>query len=147
MRQPNAVPVHYNGREAYRLEENYSYAWDGPDDCRRAITVPAGFICDLASTPRLSWTLVGILPDGLHRPAALIHDFIYQHGGRLPRGAFGMVKDGVWQDLYWSVWTREEADRLFGRIMREAGVDPDKRRLAYQAVRIFGASHWGRRDV
>src|SRR5690606_37335397 len=94
------------------------------------ITVPAGFEHDGASVPRLLWTLSGAAPDGLHRAAALVHDFNYRHRGRLPRGSFQhylpgparispaglVVYDWAWYDCGEPV-TRAQADRLFLRMM------------------------------
>jgi hypothetical protein len=143
MRQPNVCPVLLkNGDEGYQLEEDYQYTWEGPDGCKRSINVPYGFIYDGASVPRIAWTLSGITPDGLLRPAALIHDFLYRYAGHLPRNSYGMLKDGYWRDLYGAVWSRKDCDRLFARIMREAGVSKVKRRLAYSGVRSFGWMSW-----
>lgn len=41
-------------------------------------------------------------------------------------------------------WTREDAGRLFARLMREQGVARWRRRAAYLAVRIVAAASWGR---
>jgi hypothetical protein len=64
---------------------------------------------------------------------ALGHDFLYGCGGRCPIGTIAPVGRVV---------SRTEADRLFLVLMREAGVARWKRRAAYLAVRLFGASHW-----
>jgi hypothetical protein len=142
MKQPYNIPVRFRGEEGYQLAEQYVYSWTMPDKIQRTITIPAGFTYDGASVPRLVWTMSGITPDGLIRAAALVHDFIYRHSGRLPRSSYGCIKNGAWMDLSDSHWQRVDADRLFARIMREAGVSKTKRRLAYLGVRAGGWASW-----
>ena len=50
--------------------------------------------------------------------------------------------DGEFWDISNHRWSRKEADQVFGRLMREAGVSKIKRRMAYYAVRWFGGSSW-----
>jgi hypothetical protein len=139
LKQPLIVPI---TNKHYRLVEQYAYHWD-LGGTRNRIVIPRGFTYDGASVPRLAWTLSGITPDGLIRAAALVHDWIYRHKGRLPQGS-QQYREGnePWQDAY-GAWSRRDADRLFARIMREAGVSKWKRRMAYRAVRWFGGSAWG----
>lgn len=85
--------------------------------------IPAGFTTDLASTPRLLWALFP--PFGHYTRAAIVHDF-----------------------LYWSKprsMTRKDADGIFRRIMREAGVPAWRRWTMWAAVRVFGWIAWNRR--
>jgi hypothetical protein len=136
--QPDVRPV---TDQAYRLQTNYCYCWV-KNGVQNRILVPPGFTYDGASVPRIAWTVSGILPDGLIRAAALVHDWIYGFAGRLPEGSHQYKTD----DTEWSNvvgrWKRREADRLFGRMMREAEVPRSKRRLAYLAVRAFGWFAW-----
>ena len=136
--QPLIVPI---SARHYRLVEDYVYEWDLAGS-RNRITVFKGFVHDGASIPRLAWTLSGLTPDGLIRAAALVHDWIYRHGGKLPASS-QKYRDtaGAWCDTY-GAWSRDDTDRLFARIMREAGVSKWKRRMAYRAVRWFGGSSW-----
>src|SRR5262245_36601581 len=60
-----------------RLEADYVYH-DGPT----AITVPAGFRFDLSTVPRAFWFLIA--PFELSIVAPLLHDFLYESGGRPP---------------------------------------------------------------
>jgi hypothetical protein len=143
MKQPLNIPVMLpDGDEGYKLIEAYSYTWKHTDGFQRVITVPNGFVYDGASVPRLVWTLSGITPDGLIRSAALVHDFIYRYEGRLPLNHYGVVFDGVYKDISKNRWARIDADRLFARIMREAGVPKLKRRAAYLGVRAGGWASW-----
>lgn len=61
------------------------------DDNSDVIEVPAGFVTDLASVPRIFWTLLP--PDGKYAKAAIIHDYLYDNALR----------------------TKKEADRIRGR--------------------------------
>jgi hypothetical protein len=142
--QPNNVPV---AERLYRLAQEYIYAWEKQTRTEKAtaaarIVVPVGFLYDGASVPRVAWTLSGVLPDGLIRAAALVHDWLYRYKGRLPAGSY-QYRDqaGNWQD-YYAAWSRKDADRLFGRMMREAGMSKRRRRLAYRTVRWFGWWVW-----
>jgi len=142
--QPNNVPV---AERLYRLKEEYVYDWEkqtrSEDETTQSrIVVPAGFLYDGASVPRIAWTLSGILPDGLIRAAALVHDWLYRYRGHIPTGSYQYLDQaGTWQD-YYAAWSREDADRLFGRMMREAGMSKRSRRTASRAVRWFGWLAW-----
>jgi len=144
-KQPNITPI---ARGLYRLEEDYCYEWQHQGS-RYRITVPAGFQYDGNSVPRLVWTLAGITPDGLNRAAGLVHDFIYRHCGKLPADSFqtlGYARawpfNGEWLCIVSNVWSRHGADRLYGRLLRVAGVSSFRRRVAYRGVRIGGAFTW-----
>lgn len=130
-------PLYPRGDGTYTLVKDFSYEWLHGDDWNR-ITVPRGFRCDLSSSPRVVWSFISPFDLG---PAAILHDFIYSHGGRLPVGAH----EQVFLSRYFIVtspWTRRDADRLFARVMRESGVPRWRRRLAYLAVRLFGWKDW-----
>ncbi len=122
--QPDLEPV---SDRLYRLRSTYLYL----NNDGFFLRIKKGYTSDGASVPRLVWTLTGITPDGLHRAAALIHDYIYDHAGRLPPQSCSKLS-----------WTRKEADQIFLRIMREAGVSSFKSAIAYRAVRAFGWTGW-----
>jgi len=134
-----------NGKPLYELIETFTYKWE-KDGRTFRIRIPAGFKTDVASTPQIAWSL-GFLPDGKHRTAALIHDwqFLWHRKGTgrsiLPTGSFQMERGGIWQEASRS-WTFTECNRMFGRLMREAGVGPIKRKLMFSAVQIFGLPSW-----
>ncbi len=137
-KQPNITPIK---RGLYRLEEPYPYKWVHQGTQYRII-VPAGFQYDGNSVPRLVWTLAGITRDGLNRAAGLVHDFIYRHCGKLPTDSFQTFINGEWVCIVSNHWSRHGADRMYGRLLRVAGVSPFRRRLAYRGVRIGGAFTW-----
>ncbi|EBS8009877.1 DUF1353 domain-containing protein, partial [Salmonella enterica] len=71
-------------------------------------------ITDLASVPRIFWTLLP--PDGKYAKAAIIHDYLYDNALR----------------------TKKEADRIFLDGMTVLGVPKWKKTIMYWAVRWFG---------
>jgi hypothetical protein len=90
-------------------------------DCE--ITIPCGFVCDLASVPRLPlvWLYCGATA---HRAAVVHdwgcnHDYYFTRKGRMPS-------------------TRKMADNLFLEAMKDTGVGPVRRWLMWAAVRVAG---------
>lgn len=83
-----------------------------------AVTVPAGFVTDLASIPRAFWS---VLPKtGRYAYAAIVHDYLY------------------WvQDV-----TRSEADEILKTVMMDSDVHALTIQTIYHAVRLFGQSAW-----
>lgn len=141
LHQPANRPL--DDRE-YRNLGAYQYEWEA-EGARWRLLVPDGFVYDLASVPRIFWSLLGIRPDGLHRAAALVHDWIYAHQGRLPNGSYSRWNGRAWEDAE-LVWTRRNADRLFARLLREGRVKRWRRRLMFKAVHWFGGRAWASRD-
>ncbi|EGY4506765.1 DUF1353 domain-containing protein [Salmonella enterica] len=84
------------------------------DDNSDVISVPAGFVTDLATVSRIFWTLLP--PDGKYAKAAIIHDYLYDNALR----------------------TKKEADKIFLDGMTVLGVPKWKRTVMYWAVRLFG---------
>ncbi|EBI1833225.1 DUF1353 domain-containing protein [Salmonella enterica] len=84
------------------------------DDESGVIEVPAGFITDLATIPRIFWILLP--PDGKYAKVAIIHDYLYDNALR----------------------TKKEADKIFLDGMTVLGVPKRKRTVMYWAVRMFG---------
>lgn len=138
----------FNGRD-YLLLETFAMSWE-TDGVIYRIRVPAGFITDIASVPRWAWTLSGITPDGLHRNAALIHDILYMwyrkklKKGVLPAGWLQIRHEGKWIDVPETLATydKDEADKLFLRIMKADGVSKWNRTRMFLAVKIGGLPAW-----
>ena len=93
------------------------------------VMVPAGFVSDLASIPRVFWRIAP--PWDAHCVAAVVHDFIYVtgHCGGATQRPF----------------TRKQADLLFLHMMEQAGVGWAKRHAMYRAVRMFGRGVWSKK--
>ncbi len=68
----------FNGtRRLYRTQRDLVY-YVGEKCSSLALTVPAGFVTDLASIPRaFAWLFT---PDGPYVSAACVHDFLYREG-------------------------------------------------------------------
>jgi hypothetical protein len=94
------------------------------------VTVPAGYITDLASVPRIAWAVIA--PFDVAR-AAVVHDILYEK----INGAFkkGDIKSKSEREEY-----RAIADKVFkqGMEFAEPKVAGFKIWSAYNAVRIFG---------
>ncbi|HGJ3207286.1 TPA: DUF1353 domain-containing protein, partial [Salmonella enterica subsp. enterica serovar Anatum] len=91
------------------------------EDISDIISVPAGFVTDLATVPRIFWTLMP--PDGKYAKAAIIHDWMYDNALR----------------------TKKEADKIFLDGMTVLGVPRWKRTIMYYAVRLFGKGMYNRK--
>lgn len=92
------------------------------------VTVPVGTATDLASVPRVLRWLVGRFVFSVE--AAVAHDHLYRTGGRPP---FCTPPRS---------FSRYEADVVFYELMRERRVANFWARLAFDAVREFGAAAW-----
>lgn len=86
------------------------------------VRVPCGYETDLASIPRILWTLLP--PFGRYSQAAVIHDYLYETKGI----------DGK--------YTRYEADKLFYKLMLKYGTYKWKAVIMFLAVRAFGGRWW-----
>lgn len=102
-----------NGR--WVLCEPLIYSSDVLD---RIVTVPRGFVTDLASVPRLP--LVYWLCGGRANKPSVVHDFLYGSG----------------------IVSREKADAVFLEAMEVVGVPAVYRRLMWAGVRAGGAGRY-----
>lgn len=150
LEQPRLLEV---SKGEYVLEEEYLYDWQKGYWIFQ-LAVPKFFGTDIASIPkRLRWT--GFRADGLHRAAAILHDFLYYHKGKVPntgvggfyrlgkvldKEGFTFTEDNFTDSI--TTWSRKQVDELFLKVMKEAGVKWYKRKTMYWAVRMFGQSHW-----
>lgn len=125
LHQPILTPVVYNGQERYQVSKDWPFVYKGKQE-----VIPAGLLVDGASVPRAVWWFLP--PDGLHRAAALRHDWCYILRGKLRNG---------------EVLTRAEADLMFYSMMLESGVGSSTAAVSYQAVRSFGWVEWRKPEV
>lgn len=86
-----------------------------------AVDVPVGFVTDLASIPRVFWSM---LPsDGNYAYSAIIHDYLY------------------WEQNI----SREDADQVFALSMEDFHVGAATIKIIHTAVRRIGGQHaWDR---
>jgi len=117
--------IEYTDGESYKLIEEFDYyVSEGPD--AEIIRVPAGFVTDFASIPRGLWNIFP--PTGKYGKAAVIHDYIYVMGGRIPGSS--------------KVYTKLDADMIFRDAMKILGVSWFVRNVMYMAVRIGGRGNF-----
>lgn len=102
----------------FELTEPFEYHV-GAFPSERVITVPKGFLTDLASIPRFLWSVFP--PDGEYAKAAVVHDYLYRYPST----------------------SRQFADAVFDEAMGVLGVKPWKRWLITHAVRLFGGWYFG----
>ena len=105
-----------NGRQ-WKLAEPFEYHV-GTKESDEVIGIPAGFITDFASVPRIFWSVIP--PWGKYGKAAVVHDFCYG------------------TELY----PRKRCDEIFLEAMEVLAVSLWKRRVIYTAVRIGGRFVW-----
>jgi hypothetical protein len=101
--------------------------WTPPEksdeDLPRAVTVPQGFVTDLATIPNYFWW--ALPPKGRYGHAAILHDW-----------------------LYWEQRTsRAVADRVFDVAMDEMGVALPVRKALWASVRVYGGNYWVEADA
>ena len=97
------------------------FTWTpNPDNGPRfkPVTVPRGFVTDLASIPPLLFPV--LRADGEYAQAAIVHDYLY----------------------WFQTTTREYADEVFKIAMRDLEVSPVQMISIYDAVRGLGQSAW-----
>lgn len=122
--QPDIRPVKESG-QLYKVFQSYNFFVEAGGE-KHFFTVPEGFRHDGASVPRLVWTLIGFLPDGAHRGAALAHDYLYEN-----RGSIGDFE-----------YNREYADKAFLYLLEKSGIKNWHCAVAFRAVRLFGGIYW-----
>jgi len=123
------------------LLDDFSYEWEA-EGKHQKIVIRAGQESDGASVPKalhwyIGWTEL--------LPAAVPHDELYANGGFLEHGQHLLRTGGEFSPISY-IWTREEADRLFARMLDLCTtLTRTQRRHAYRAVRLFGGGSWKRR--
>lgn len=139
-----------NAKEGqFILAQTFITEW-GVDDVTYRLRIPQGYITDVASVPRVAWSV--ITPDGWHRNGALNHDGLYTWQGEMPSGWFQKKDEaGNWVDVLNedgkpAKWSKNDCDRFFLRTMKACGVSKARRFLMYWAVNMFGWPAWWRTD-
>lgn len=94
----------------WTLDAAFSY-----DSSVGVITVPAGFVTDFASVPKLLWNVLP--PFGRYGKAAIVHDYLYRTQGYA---------------------SKPVADAIFLEAMKALGVPTLTRYVMFYAVRLFG---------
>ncbi len=128
-----AAPGHV---QLYEVTQAFSYV---SDLLGRTITVPgrpdlsrppdptnSGYVTDFASIPRVAWDLLDP-EDPIIAWPSVIHDYLYSQKGTL--------LDGF-------TYTRQQADQVLREAMEVSGAGFFIRESVYEAVELFGGSHW-----
>lgn len=120
-----------------KLDKDFSVeAWIGKQWLE--ITVPAGFVTDFASIPRLFWRILP--PWGSYNRAAVVHDFLY-HTHYTTRAEADLIFLWLMKELD-ELRDEQEAkqQRKLRRVRRWAR--KRRRQIMYRAVRWFGGRSW-----
>lgn len=120
------------GRDDFLLALNIDVTYIN-EHGEQTFTLQEGMHTDLASVPRLVWTIVP--PHRRIKRAAVIHDGLYQYRPMLTD------KDGKLYRM-----TRSEADTILAVACRQEGMHIDDVNRVYQAVRIGGSRLWHSHD-
>ena len=121
----DALELEYLDGHNWKVTADFYYDTDiklrgfGTLGYRNRIMVPAGFITDFASIPKILWNVLP--PTGGYGKAAVIHDWLYRTKG---------------------IATRKQADDVLMEAMIFLKVDWWTRWVIYGGVRVGGASSY-----
>lgn len=107
----------------------------GKEGSGHYVDIPAGFITDLASVPRVLHSLVP--PTGRGNASSVLHDYLYQHPYfyyRLPGSRVANL----------SMLDRLACDQIFYEALRVQGAGWLRAQAMYRGVRIGGWRPWRR---
>lgn len=113
-------PIPFGDWDFYYLEDDLVWKPNLGSGLTHTITVPKGFVTDLASVPRLLWFKYS--PQGRYAYAAIVHDYLY------------WVQDPN--------ISKEEADKILKAAMIDSGVPELTVKAFNLAVDKFGGSSW-----
>ena len=142
------LEIEYIDGRSWRVTQEFDYLEDY-DDPNTTIRVPEGFVTDFASIPRVLWTVLP--PTGKYGKAAVVHDYLYVVGGKVPcgwctteRAKFPHLNEDESHCPNTKIYTKADADRIFLEAMEVLGVNWVQRKLMYRAVRWFGRGNFGK---
>lgn len=125
--QPDVRPFGESGN-FYRLMQDFHFLIYERQDIIRVI-IRFGFRYDGASVPAIGRMILE--RDGVHRPAVLLHDWLYTR-----KGEFKDIEGRAHK------FSRKECDEMMRQIMDQWGVKSWRVWVAYKAVRAFGGFYW-----
>lgn len=106
------LEVRFHGLKDWEVLKEFSYYTE--KDNTKIYTVPAGFRTDLATIPRVFWSVFP--PHDTYAKAAVIHDYLYEN----------------------AIGTKKEADDLFKEMLEVCGLPKWKVLAMYYSVKAFG---------
>lgn len=113
------------GKDYWRVVEGFRY-YLGEKGSNRWVDVPAGYLTDGASVPRLFWGIVP--PWGAHGQAAVAHDILCEYLTLYEFNGVEVVPIHI---------TRKECDRIFAEAMKVLKVNGFNRFIMSSAVNSF----------
>lgn len=113
--RPILTPLFCGKIWVVRKEFSYEIGNLGSGD---KIVIPVGFITDLASVPRIFWSIYP--PFGRYLSPSILHDFLY------------------WEQCF----NRKRSDEIFLEGMKVLKVGKFDRNIIYNAVKLFGGIAW-----
>ncbi len=113
------------GYDVWRITQSFKF-YVGPESDDRWVYVPAGYLSDGASVPRIFW---GLLPPwGTYGQAAVVHDLLCETATVYREGVPEMI-------------SRAKTDSIFKEAMIALNVPRWKRNVMYIAVRVFSKAY------
>lgn len=111
----------YCHHDYWQVTKGFRYYFNDPTKATY-VDVPAGYLSDGASVPRIFWWVLP--PQGDYGQAAVLHDYLCEH--------LTQIKDGQTVAI-----TRVQADNALKNAMKALGVPPWKRNLMFIAVAVY----------
>ena len=130
------LEIEYIGGRSWKVTREFDYLVDF-NDPHSAIKVPAGFVTDFASVPEVLWDILP--PTGKYGKAAVVHDYLYVMGGKIP-----CLLCGPEESELFSPYTKAEADQVFYDAMKVLGVGQPERWRMWRTVKAFGKGNFGK---
>jgi hypothetical protein len=109
------------GANYWRVAQEFRY-YIGSEDSQQWVTVPAGYLTDGASVPRVFWSLIP--PWGAYGQAAVVHDLLCEYLSIVDHGQVLAI-------------TRERADQIFNEAMQVLKVPPATRLELSEGVQFY----------
>lgn len=109
------------GHDHWRVTEGFRY-FIGGKDTQQWVTVPAGYLTDGASVPRIFWSLIP--PWGAYGQAAVLHDLLCEYLSIVDRGKPKTI-------------TRQRCDEIFDEAMIVLGVEGSTRIMISEGVSLY----------
>jgi hypothetical protein len=114
----NALIAKKLKKRDWEVVESFSYDV-GELGSGETITVPAGFVSDLASIPRPLWTIFP--PDGSYTQAAVLHDWVCKKKGKVEKQ-----------------YDYKQVSKIFSESLNVLDVSFLTRQAMYYGVLLFG---------
>lgn len=109
------------GHDHWRVTESFRY-FIGGKDTQQWVTIPAGYLTDGATVPRIFWSLIP--PWGAYGQAVVVHDLLCEY--------LSIVDHGKPKAI-----TRQRADEIFSEAMAVLGVPASTRLMISEGVSLY----------